>query len=458
MFHLPISKLSSDHRTIGSIIAFVAIIVLLLFNPLITVANSGSSQVTFSTPVNLSSDKGSANYPNVQALGSYVYVTWSEGGGGILFKASDNYGATWNVTRKISTGSGTARYPLMSDNGSNVYVVWAQQVSGDLQIFESTITDHGYGTISTRQITTGTEGFTVPVIASWGSDIVVGYGNGSVDDNSWAWYVFSTNAGSTWSKPSDYGLACPGSGPCPEPQAYMWGTNMFVVADNGFVYSANDGSTWNYINVNGNYCYVREPWIWGYGPNVYVSWYAPPDTTNCNGNGADIYVTHSNNDGKTWTNASILSTDGQINPMVWAYGNSAWIATVQSPGGSSSKIWVYTTTNGGATWSQAVLLSGSGQTSYPWTVSSSDGQNVFVGFSQKTSGGNWAVKVGYSSTGGGGAATDWTPNVVASVGLTGNSGVAQDTADAGIASSGTHCYAVWQYSTSGTSQIYFSST
>ncbi len=443
-------------RKIGFVALLSFALLLLFLNPIISISSSGSSQFSFSPAINLSNDKGSASFPNVQAIGSNVYVTWSEGSGGILFRASNNYGVTWSATRKISLNTGPAsKQVLMSVNGSNVYVSWPQQVgSSGLQIFESTITDYGSGPFTTTQLTHGDFGFTVPVIASWGNDIVVAYGNGSnTQTASVVWYTTSTNAGVTWSAPSNVGFKCASGCWIPEPQAYMRENYVYVVGDYGFAESNNSGASWHSISVPALDNAGREPWIWGSGPNVYVAWFsAPTDNNN------EIYYIHSNNNGATWSSVSVLSTSlpNTINPMLWAYGNTSWIAVVQNPGASDGKIWVYTSTNAGSTWSSPVLLSGSGQVSYPWTVASSDGQNVFVGYSQKTSFG-WIVRVGYSTNGG--ASWGAAPSANASGNTNGKAGQAQDQADTAIASSGSHCYAVWQYlSPSGTSQIYFSSS
>jgi BNR repeat-like domain len=438
-------------------VAFLSLtIATLLVSPVLSSASVASSQVTFGSAINLSNDNGYAQTPNVQALGSNVYAVWSEGSGGILFRASSNYGASWGATRKISVVSGNAqRQVLMSDNGSNVYVVWPQQVgSTGLQIFESTITDYGNGPFTTTQLTHGNFGFTVPVVASWGSDVVVAYGNGSNSKTaSVLWYTMSTNAGASWSAPSNYGFGCSSGCFIPEPQVYIWENHVYVVGDYGFVESPNSGKSWNIVKIPALDNAGREPWIWGYGPNVFVAWFSEPS-----GGTNQIYYVYSNNNGESWSAVGDLSTSlpDSINPMVWAFGNTSWVAVVQHPGSSEGKIWVYTSTNAGKSWSSPALLSGPGQVSYPWTVASSDGQNVFVGYSQKTSFG-WIVRVGYSSNGG----LSWSspPSANASGNTKGKAGQAQDQADTAIASSGAHCYAVWQYiSPSGASQIYFSSS
>src|ERR1700680_3221720 len=90
-----------------------------------------SNSVVFSSPLNLSNDAFSAKEPNVQNVGSHVYVAWTESSRGIFFRSSPDNGTTWSPplgsqATKLSMKGGTAQYPLMAAVGSDVYVVWSQ--------------------------------------------------------------------------------------------------------------------------------------------------------------------------------------------------------------------------------------------------------------------------------------------------------------------------------------------
>src|ERR1700730_15629334 len=90
-----------------------------------------SNPVVFSSPLNLSNDAFSAKQPNVQNIGSHVYVSWTESARGIYFRSSPDNGTTWSPPldsppKKLSLKGGTAQYPLMAAFGSDVYVVWSQ--------------------------------------------------------------------------------------------------------------------------------------------------------------------------------------------------------------------------------------------------------------------------------------------------------------------------------------------
>ena len=119
---------------------------------------------------------------------------------------------------------------------------------------------------------------------------------------------------------------------------------------------------------------------------------------------------------------------------------------------------MFTTTNGGNSWNAPVSLSGKGSAnsddSFPFTVSTSDGRNVFVGWSQQLSPGYWVMRVGYSTNVG----ITWSaaPGIDVSQNTIGEAGNGTDVATAAISSFGTHCYATWQFMNGITNQIYFS--
>src|ERR1700731_2767905 len=94
----------------------IALLTVLVLSSLIFVAHGA-------TPASGTSARfGPGFNPNVQSVGSKVYVTWTDKSGGIFFKASTNDGACWNPAVKVGNGG---QYPIMSANGSDVYIVWA---------------------------------------------------------------------------------------------------------------------------------------------------------------------------------------------------------------------------------------------------------------------------------------------------------------------------------------------
>jgi hypothetical protein len=422
-------------------------------SPSLTFAFHYSTLQSFSAPINLSNDTGSAKYPNVQNSGENVYVSWTEESGGIEFRASSDGGLNWqpplsSPALTISSPGGITQYPLMMDNGSNVYVVWSQGTeSTNMQIYEATSTNYGQNFSAPVQLTSGYGGYITPVIASWGDDVYVGYIDNSYGRSAYVTCSADEGASGTWTKPFSIGDR--------EPQLAAWGGqyvyaiadwNLFTSSNNCGSWTNNTPSTWT----NQPVMLPKEPWIWAYGPNVYATW-------ETGSSDSVVQISVSNNFGQTWSPTTTLSTTVPDSwaPMVWAYGNSAWIADRAHPGGPKGDLWVYSTTNGGLNWSSAVSLSGKGSPeTFPYTVRSSDGEDVFVVWSHEVSTGYWTLMVSYSSNDG----SSWTsaPGLNVSQNPNGEAGFENDIATASISSFEENCYAAWQFTNGTTNQIYFS--
>ena len=199
--------------------------------------------------------------------GSHVYVAWTEGSHGVLFRESPNNGTTWvpaltSPALKLSTHTGVTQYPLVSANGSNVYVTWSQ-TSGSgsfLQVWFAASTNYGqtFSPAVRLSNTNDPSGAITPVIASWDLFVVVGW-----TANSTSYVTTSNNGGTTWNPiyniPESFH----------EPQVAVWGTqNAYIVSDFGYAYSHDGGITWN--NVTANTIVSAEPWVWAWGSNVYL--------------------------------------------------------------------------------------------------------------------------------------------------------------------------------------------
>ncbi|MFI5421107.1 MAG: sialidase family protein [Nitrososphaerales archaeon] len=411
--------------------------------------------LVFSTPMNISNDSKSAQDPNVQNVGSHVYVVWTERSNGIRFRESPDGGVTWvpplNMPAlRVSNAGGTAQYPLMSENGTNVYVVWAQTIgTTGLQIMEATSANNGLSFTPPVQLTSGSPagGFIGPAIASWGNNVYVGYDNNT---NGQAAFVTCSNqsgAPGTWTHPFMFGSFH-------EAQVAAWGGKyVYAVSDRGFATSTDNCATWKNVVLSVPKV-PSEPWIAAYSNNSYMA-------GETKGSASNVEYTTSNNNGTTWSNAANFTISNAWAPMVGAHGNSSWIALQTHPGSSSSEVWVFTTNNGGGKWTGPALLSGipakGSDTSFPFTVATSDGQNVFVAWSQQIISGYWVMRIAYSSDGG----TTWTStpsspaSSTVSQNTTGEAGNNNDVATGAISAFGTHCYVVWQYVNGASNQIYF---
>lgn len=219
----------------------------------------------FLIPVNLSNDDYNASYPWIATSGSSVYVAWTEEAHGIYFRASPDNGSSWYPAidtpgLRISTQGGTTSYPIVYALGSEVYVVWSQSVNNVLQIFFAGSTNNGTTFAAPIQLSSGdsTNGWITPVIAAAGSDVYVAYtGSGK---NSFV--IASDNYGATWNKAYHYGVTH-------EPQLAAIGSNGYAVSD-GLQYAVthNGGVSWTEV-LNGTN-EGDEPWIAASGSYVYL--------------------------------------------------------------------------------------------------------------------------------------------------------------------------------------------
>jgi len=336
---------------------------------------------------------------------------------------------------KLSLPGGTAGYPMLSAVGSDVYVLWSQNTASakPMQIYFSASSDNGIH-FSTPVVidTTTTLSSLTPVVASYGSNIVVGW-TASVH----SYIRTSLNGGGTWgsvlSLSSNH-----------EPQVAISGNNVYAISDGGhFAVSHDAGSTWTMKSIGTD----SEPWIAASGSNVYAAWETKSTSSK-------VWVLVSNDDGNTFATKVLTTTlPNSWNPMVAAFGSEAYVAIQEYPGVSKANIWIYVSSNSGRSWSAPVSLSGSGSIlSYPFNIATSDGINVFVMWGQQVSSGNWASRVSYSADGG----TTWTtaPGINVSNNPSGAAATNNDIATGSIASDGTHGLAVWQYVSGTSSQVY----
>jgi hypothetical protein len=424
---------------------------------------NAQSQPVFNTPINITGDPDTATTPNIQSVGSNVYVVWEQIDRGVSFRSSPDGGATWNPpltepALRLSSAGGTIQDPLISANGSNVYVTWSETITNGhgqpvLEVFEATSTDYGLSFNTAVQLTTGDgygggrnaiPGYITSIPASWGNNVYITYASGN---NSFVTCSNAAGAPGTWTPAFHYGDAR-------EDQVAAWGGKyVYVTSDDSLWVSNNNCAPGSWSNHTPHPGLGSETWIETYGPNVY-------DAGEGKGNTSVVHYVYSNNYGQSWSRTQALSKTlyDAWAPMVWAHGNDAWIAVHTFPGGLASQVYVYTSTDAGRSWSAPVVLSSPpkvlSDTSFPFTVASSDGQDVFVAWAQQIPPGYWQFNAAYSSNGG----QSWTPPPGIDISLNAkgsNASSNNDLAVAGIAASGPYCFAAYQFTNRTSSQIYF---
>ncbi len=96
--------------------------------------------------VRLTTNSGSSNSPAVAAMGSTVYLAWSDttpGNPEIYFRKSADQGATWQSGLRLTNNSGRSEAPALAVNDSSLDVVWNDDTPGNFEITHRQSTNGG---------------------------------------------------------------------------------------------------------------------------------------------------------------------------------------------------------------------------------------------------------------------------------------------------------------------------
>jgi hypothetical protein len=453
-------------------------------------------------PTLLSGTATTAKEPAISTSsdGTYVYVAWTQGGGGIYFVLSSNGGSSFSKAAKISTSKGTTQFPVMitgdgyqSPNSGDVYVAWAQSISGTLQIFVASSTTNG-GTWSVAQVSSG--GGITPALAASGSDVYVTWyqtsacpvtalnpsGQGCIYVDS------STNNGASgsWTSPVELNPSSKG-----EAQVVTSGSYVYVTADGTYFSSYGLGGTWKgggttstgwttplqvygFYTIGSTTSFGREPWIAASGLDVYITFNAIDLSTTST---YRIYGLTSNDGGMTWYSGTSTSASHKVTSFPPVFTTAAqqklflmsgsvsndWEPENVASGTSgfmtfhslaNQGIYMTSTTNGGGSWSTPVQVPSQARgTSAYAHIFSSDGTNVWVMWGQVKSGSVWNAYVSYSANSGG----SWSAPLDISNNAAGVAAGNQDVTLFWVSSIGTTCFAAWTYTSGSTSEVMFAS-
>ncbi|MDA4129141.1 MAG: glycoside hydrolase [Thaumarchaeota archaeon] len=453
---------------------------LLLANPLILSTSATThfkSAPVFLPAKNLSNDSASAKDPTVSNHGQNVYVAWSEGKSGILFRMSPDGGVTWNppLTKRglvISPAGGTSQFPVMFTQFQRVpsgvvYVTWAQsvrQANGTfvLQIFVAASINNGISFNATQISHNSTHPQITPAIGAEGSHVFVAWYSGANATTPGSVYAASSlNNGSSWGSAKD--VINPDNGG--EPEIVASGGNAYLTSD-GIYFSASytNGKNWTVAvevyndppNTNTSVYYGREPWIAANGSKVYVTWEANSTTS---GIGYHDQGVTSIDGGKTWGPEQNL-TEPLIQswePQNGAYGNNTFLTFHDL---KNQGVYVRSATgvnSSSPSWGALHLLSKTALKASFAHIYSSDGVNVFVMWGQQISSqsSTWNAYVSYSGDSG----STWSSSQIdISNNAVGQAAAYNDVTLFGVSSNGAHCFAAWTYTNGPTSQIYFATS
>jgi hypothetical protein len=142
---------------------------------------SATNGTIFSETRNLSNNTGFSSNPQLFAVGSNVYVAWtdtSSGNNEILFRHSNNTGERFRgvsqLSKTLSVDGEYSLFPRISAIGNNAYVVWQDKVSGNYEVFLRESNDGGDTFGSIKNLSRNNTGDSIsPRIASSGNNVYV---------------------------------------------------------------------------------------------------------------------------------------------------------------------------------------------------------------------------------------------------------------------------------------------
>jgi hypothetical protein len=150
--------------------------------------DAGGNTTVASTPVNMSSNAGKSERPDIAVAGDNIYAVWQDDTSGqqqVMFAKSTDGGATFGKPVAISRSQegGFSNAPDIAISGDNVYVVWADYNSEELAAvaFRSS-TDGGktFGNVTVLGNHTGE--VPDPQVVAQGDGIYVSWVAGAVEE------------------------------------------------------------------------------------------------------------------------------------------------------------------------------------------------------------------------------------------------------------------------------------
>lgn len=168
----------------------------------IFIIKSVDNGTTFGPPLNLSNNLGFSEHPQLSASGSSVYAVWADNTPGnreVLFSRSTDYGTSFDNARNLSNDASDSHNQEMAAFGDNVYVVWLDRdEQGSAGILFRASNDGGETFDETISIGSQARVGSFPKVAAYGDDVYVAWnviGSGTDDG---LYFAKSSDRGSTF--------------------------------------------------------------------------------------------------------------------------------------------------------------------------------------------------------------------------------------------------------------------
>lgn len=276
-------------------------------------SRSTNAGVSFSAPIELSTDPGDSENPQVSSdTSGNIYVVWEndEGNLGVSFSRSSDGGATFSAPAVLSTNtSGSYSPEIALGPTGNLGIVWedAAQLTSDISFSYSA--DHGatFSTPLSLSYHTG-ESASPQIAIDLTGNIDVVWENDTAD-NIEIFFSRSVNNGATFSTPSDISN---GFGDAQNPQIgldskgnvnVIWEDN--TPSDIYFARSTNGGASFSTpLNISNDSGFSDNPVLTiDAGANISIGW---EDDTPGN---KDIFFSRSTDSGATFSAPVDVSND-----------------------------------------------------------------------------------------------------------------------------------------------------
>ena len=313
--------------------------------------------LTFSKAINISTNPGFSQHPQIAVSGRNVYIAWTDDTSNnkeILFRMSNDEGDSFGRTIKLSDGIGESYNQEISSYGNNVYVVWENKFhnTNHIKITGSTntigISDSDINNASDvrdvfgvnnkrilfKASTDGGNSFkNAEIITTNLGEIADLYPKIAASQN----YVYLT-----WSvgmpttieeRVIDYGNNNNSNNNVIEPKQGIYFTKS---SDNG-------GNFTNAVKLNSEAGHAGESQIAAYGNQVYVVWSGNSDNLIPN----DLYFIKSTDNGKSFTAESTLSKKSSLNAELAVDGNNVYVIWQDFLRPTNQEILIKKSTDGG---------------------------------------------------------------------------------------------------------------
>ncbi|MDQ3869470.1 MAG: glycoside hydrolase [Thermoproteota archaeon] len=212
---------------------------------------SSDSGNSFYPTEDLSKNNGSSTNPQITAIGDNVYTVWSDtttGNGDIYFKSSADNGTSFASSKNLSRNlNGTAHFPQLKAIGNNVYVVWQDETPERGGIRFRASNDNGNNFSITRVLSQKNDvNANSPQLAVSKNTVYIVWednsrsGNGTSSKNFDLLFRVSTNGGSNFTNTK---VLTKNPGDSFDPQITISGDNMYAVWEDN---TAGEGTSLNW--------------------------------------------------------------------------------------------------------------------------------------------------------------------------------------------------------------------